>query len=266
MRAVNHRVVAALMLPLVLLTSGLAGAHDAPAPATATADRVFALAGTWSCRTAVGSQTTAVGTRSGDAVDVTISVQPASGDQYVVQDHFAYERAQQIWHVDTATGLPFEGSGVGAAWTGSVWRVLLHGPNGPTLMTYETLANGDQRRSFARPTQAGSDHWTAYSTSLCRPGKVPPPADVCIVADAPAATLAAVPPRLQDVPNRTTGVVNVRVYLNTDSQITNATIYSSTSALLNRAALASARASTFQTAIVHCHPIAADYLFTVTFR
>ncbi|MGD0051628.1 MAG: TonB family protein [Vulcanimicrobiaceae bacterium] len=61
------------------------------------------------------------------------------------------------------------------------------------------------------------------------------------------------------------GVVQVEVSLDANSHIVALKIYSSPSALLNAAALAAARQSSFQTAIVNCTPIAVDYLFSVEF-
>jgi TonB family protein len=62
------------------------------------------------------------------------------------------------------------------------------------------------------------------------------------------------------------GVVQVVVSLDATSQVTNAKIQSSPSAILNNAALSAARQSTFQTQIVNCKPIAADYIFSVDFN
>jgi TonB family protein len=62
-----------------------------------------------------------------------------------------------------------------------------------------------------------------------------------------------------------TGTVQVQVSLDANSHIVGTKIYSSPSALLNNAALAAARASTFQTEITNCKPQAADYLFSVEF-
>jgi len=61
------------------------------------------------------------------------------------------------------------------------------------------------------------------------------------------------------------GVVQVRVSLDANSHVVALSIFSSPSALLNAAALAAARASTFQTRIVNCTPVAVGYLFSVEF-
>ena len=61
------------------------------------------------------------------------------------------------------------------------------------------------------------------------------------------------------------GDVQVIVSLNAQSQVVGTKIQSSPSAILNNTALQAARQSTFQTEIQNCKPIAADYIFTVSF-
>ncbi|HEY4439263.1 MAG TPA: SIMPL domain-containing protein [Candidatus Elarobacter sp.] len=57
----------------------------------------------------------------------------------------------------------------------------------------------------------------------------------------------------------------VVISLNVASEVVNATIQHSPSAILNSAALAAARSSRFRTEVRNCRPIAADYLYVVTF-
>ncbi|HEX3465572.1 MAG TPA: SIMPL domain-containing protein [Candidatus Elarobacter sp.] len=61
------------------------------------------------------------------------------------------------------------------------------------------------------------------------------------------------------------GTVQVIVSLDQLSRVIGTRIQSSPSAVLNSAALAAARASTYQTEIRQCQPIAADYIFSVEF-
>jgi TonB family protein len=61
------------------------------------------------------------------------------------------------------------------------------------------------------------------------------------------------------------GTVQVVVSLNAQSEVVGTRIQTSPSAILNSAALAAARQSTFQTEILNCKPIAADYIFSVDF-
>ena len=60
-------------------------------------------------------------------------------------------------------------------------------------------------------------------------------------------------------------VVQVVVSLNERSEIVATRIQSSPDPAFNGPALASVRASKFRTEIRNCKPIAADYIFTVTF-
>jgi TonB family protein len=61
------------------------------------------------------------------------------------------------------------------------------------------------------------------------------------------------------------GRVEVVVSLNADSRVVGTKIRSSASAILNPSALAAARNSTYQTRIVDCVPVAADYIFSVVY-
>jgi len=61
------------------------------------------------------------------------------------------------------------------------------------------------------------------------------------------------------------GTVQVIVSLDRESNVVGTRIMTSPSAILNRAALAAARASTFQTEVRDCSPLAADFMYTVDF-
>ena len=62
------------------------------------------------------------------------------------------------------------------------------------------------------------------------------------------------------------GTVQVVISLDEYSRVVGARIQTSPSALLNPAALAAARASTFQAEIRDCRPIAGDYIYSVEFE
>lgn len=61
------------------------------------------------------------------------------------------------------------------------------------------------------------------------------------------------------------GIVQIVVSLNTDSKVVGTRVQDSPSVILNRAALAAARESTYQTELRDCKPVAADYVFSVDF-
>jgi len=62
------------------------------------------------------------------------------------------------------------------------------------------------------------------------------------------------------------GRVDVVVSLDEQSHVVAAKVRSSPSAILNHSALTAARNSTYRTRIVNCAPVAADYVFTVTYN
>jgi TonB family protein len=89
----------------------------------------------------------------------------------------------------------------------------------------------------------------------------------CARPNVPAQAIHAVTP---DVPPMAQqqgifGTVQVIVSLDPQSRVVGTRIQSSPSAILNAAALSAARQSTFQTEIRDCVPIAADFVYTVTF-
>ena len=107
------------------------------------------------------------------------------------------------------------------------------------------------------------------------PAPSPPPTPVptptpltCARPNVDAATLHAVEPDTPPLAQQQgiSGTVQVVVSLDAQSHVVNTKVQSSPSAILNNAALAAARQSTFQTQIVNCKPIAADYIFSVEFN
>jgi periplasmic protein TonB len=89
----------------------------------------------------------------------------------------------------------------------------------------------------------------------------------CAHPNVPAGTDRAVEPDMPAMAQQQgiTGDVQVVVSLDQTSHVTQAKIQSSPSVVLNQAALSAARQSTFHTEVRNCQPIAADYLFVVTF-
>lgn len=91
--------------------------------------------------------------------------------------------------------------------------------------------------------------------ATCAHPNVPPGTDHAVEPDMPAMA------QQQGIQ----GDVSVRVSLSASNTITSVAIQSSPSVVLNQAALSAARQSTFHTEIRDCKPIAADYLFIVSF-
>jgi TonB family protein len=92
-----------------------------------------------------------------------------------------------------------------------------------------------------------------------------PSASMCSTPDQEGRTLVAVSPGTPAQARDISGTVVVLVTLNEKSELTGATISSSPSPLLNDTALAAVRASTFQTAVRNCHPVAMKFRFLVRF-
>jgi uncharacterized protein len=108
----------------------------------------------------------------------------------------------------------------------------------------------------------------AVSAQTPRPGATDPPPVRCARPNVPAMVLNAVTPDTPPIAQQQgiSGTVQVVVSLDPTSRVVGTRIMSSPSAILNQAALAAARASTFQTEIYECRPIAADYIYTVSFN
>ena len=89
------------------------------------------------------------------------------------------------------------------------------------------------------------------------------PPSACATPNVPARTVhAAQPPYVYQ---RKDAVVQVRVVLDAHSRLLWSDVQSSTNPALDEFALQAANESTFQTAIVNCRPVVADYIFSVMF-
>jgi uncharacterized protein YggE len=111
----------------------------------------------------------------------------------------------------------------------------------------------------AFPTLAGAQESTP------RPTPTPAP---CARPNVAATTVrgapAIAPPMAEQ--QGIQGTVQVVISLDEYSRVVGARIQTSPSAILNPAALAAARASTFQTEIRDCRPLAGDYIYSVEFE
>jgi uncharacterized protein YggE len=94
-----------------------------------------------------------------------------------------------------------------------------------------------------------------------------PPAPVCARPNVQASIVHPADPYLPPLAaqQKIFGTVSVVVSLDQQSRVVGTRIQSSPSPLLNGPALAAARATTFQTEIRGCKPIAADYIYSVDF-
>ncbi|HEV2739524.1 MAG TPA: hypothetical protein VGU66_13160 [Candidatus Elarobacter sp.] len=251
-----RRIIACAVAPFALFAAAPASAP----PGWPAGDHVTALAGPWACRTVEGVIVHATGTLVGDEITVHNVVERA-GKQSSFDDHYVFDPALGRWHVQTALG----GFGGGAApWTGESWTIQGENRDGVAVrMTDELLPGGDFRRTFAYDNQGAE--WFSYSVERCTPGTTPPAADACIAKRYPPTTLDAGPQISITPPNLPSGTVYVVVSLDTASRIVAARVQSSSAPELNLPALAEARRTKFRTAIIDCKPVAADYIFGVSF-
>ena len=244
----------------VVVAAALFGAI-APSTAQVPADHVYAFAGEWACRTVEGVIVHQSGSRQGETIVVPTDVE-RNGKRRHYEDRYEFDSALGRWHVDSGLG------GFAAAaspWTGDTWVVQSENADHvPVRMTTELLPGGDFRRTFAFENRSRGG-WFAYSVERCTTGTTPPGPDACIADRYPATTLEAATVKPWQVPpNAPSGVVDVVVSLDESSRITNTRVVRSTAPELNMIALATTRASRFRTQVVHCKPVAADYIFTVT--
>lgn len=91
------------------------------------------------------------------------------------------------------------------------------------------------------------------------------PSPTCAILNAEARMITGVAPITPTAAKEVTGQVVVVVSLDANSSVVGAAISKTPTALVNDAALAAARASTFQTRIVDCRPVAGRFLFLVDF-
>ena len=256
------RRILACVLTCALAPLALFAAAPPPTeiPGWPAGDHVAALAGTFACRTVEGVIVRATGSRVGDQLTVHNEVERA-GKRSSFDDVYVFDPALGRWHVQSALG----GFGGGASpWTGESWTVQGENSDGRTVrMTHELLPGGDFRRTFSYDNHSAT--WFAYSVERCTPGNTPPSPDACIAKSYPPTTLQAAPPDPYLPPNTPSGTVNVVVSLDASSRVVGTRVQSSTQPELNLHAISQTRRSTFRTAIVDCKPIAADYIFSVSF-
>jgi len=240
----------------MLLPLALAGVAPAASPPAVT-DHVFELAGTWSCRTAAGSEVRSVGTRSGDTVDVVNDVRTAAGAHFKLEDRFDYDSAAKTWHVATGVGTEALVEGVAPPWSDSTWDVRGRNQSGAVeRIRYELTSEDELRRAFLRISYQAPDGWGIVSAERCRRGDTPPPAGTCVIANAPPYVVDLARPSARDVPMETEhGVVTVAVDLDEASHVVAAKILETASPGLSPSALVAARASTYQTAFRNCRPV-----------
>jgi hypothetical protein len=256
----SRRVFSIAILPFLL-----AVAPPSPSPSLGPADdHVFALIGTSTCRTMFGSIVHHVGRRDGDLLDVTGTVQPPNAKAYPVDDRYTLDRAAGTWHVRLGAGTSATGEGTAPPWTGPKWEVVTHDAQGSERIHYELLADGDLRRTIEQTMPGFSSIWRPVDAELCAPGDAPPPADACVAENFPAYSTSYGTPIVRVGPGPS-GVVRVVVSLDARSQIVSMRIQSTPLASYNQYALETVRLSTFQTQIRNCKPIAADYIFSVSF-
>jgi TonB-like protein len=235
-----------------------AGAQTA---AQTPADHVYAFAQPWACRNVEGVVVRQTAVRDGESLVVSDDVD-RRGKHERYEDRYTFDPALNRWHVTSGLG-GFSASA--SPWLGATWAVQSeNAAHVGVRMTAELLPGGDFRRTFAFDN--GGHGWFPYSVERCTPGTTPPGPDACIAERYPATTLETAPvKRSQIPPSARSGVVEVVVSLDENSQITGVRILRSASTELNASALAATRASRFRTDIVNCKPVAADYIFTVTF-
>ena len=90
----------------------------------------------------------------------------------------------------------------------------------------------------------------------------------CTSPNSPARVIRAAAPQVPPMAQQQgiQGKVEVVVSLDEQSRVVATKIRSSPSAILNFSAMTAARNSTYQTATVHCTPVAGDYVFAVTYK
>jgi hypothetical protein len=258
MQTLVQRFIACLVAPLALFGATPSPAPGVPPPA---GDRVYALAGSWACRSAEGVIVRSAGVRNGDTVKVHDDVDEA-GKRSSFDDRYTFDPAQQRWHVVSGLG---GFSGEAPAWSGNGWTVQGDDVNHVARrMTLDLLPNGDFRRTLFYQNGAGA--FVLDTIERCSPGATPPSTGTCIAERYPAATLETTPANGRFIPpNLRHGVVQIVVSLNERSEIVGTRVQSSPDPALNGPALAAARAAKFRTMIMNCKPVGADYIFSVNF-
>ena len=260
--AVVFAFALALLPPMAVL------AADAPSPSPPL-DRVYALVGTWTCKSSDGASiVTQTGTRVGDDVDVVRRVRPYRGAPYALRDHFAHD-PNGTWHVDIDAEGPNVIHALAPAWpkANRDWDAIGRDATGTRERLHFHVQGDTLDRTVLQEYPPAPGGWLTGREETCARGDAPPtPIPDCAVPNVKAHMVSAVPPSARDVPRGLTGTVQIMIALDENSQIESAAIISSPSAILSRPALEAARASKFQTEIRWCRPLAAKYVFTVEFR
>jgi hypothetical protein len=257
------------ILALAWLVSLLApaGARSAEPPAASAADHVLAMVGTWTCHTIHGSLTRQVGARVGGVLEVANDVQQANGVKYTLVDRYTFDESAGVWRVALGAGSEIAIDGTAPPWNTATWDVSGRGPRGVTEhVRYELLADGDLRRSISFESPDGSGTFVLASAERCTPGEQPPPADACIVTDAPAQLVELARIDLRSLPPETAhGPVEILVQLDERSQITSTSVVQSPSPYLISRVVQALRLSKFQTALDDCRPFASSFRFGMNF-
>lgn len=228
---------------------------------------MYLLAGKLTCSVSnTARPITSVGTRDGDGIDVVRTVLPASGTPTTEHDRFAYDPASRTWRADLDVGsagaMHFQ-SGNWPANAGE-WLALAKNPDGTTEVLRLEAQGGLLFRTLEH--RAPGVVATVRESETCAPGNTAPDILHCANPNVPAHTLVAVPPNVQGIPRGLSGRVLLIVSIDEASQVQSVKVQSSPSAMLNEAAIASARASTYQTTIRNCRSFPGDFVFSVDFR
>jgi TonB family protein len=259
------RLLAAMLSCVsVVVAAPVAAAEPRTAPAL-----IAALNGYWRCRTDDGKSTE----RSYFA-----SISHANADRPLLEGHPAAVFAAGREDLTDTNGDPefmmerldvhpsgvkvqsVEGTSDGTVTDDDA--LLLHGTD-PTSGKPFTLRYAVRNDSLQRTFTEGS----VTQAEQCTREQIPAPPTTCAQPDVHGTTLQAAQPYVpaEAAAQHVYGRVDVVVTLNDRSQVLWVSVLKSASPLLNDAALAAARDSTFRTQIVHCRPIAANFVFSVEF-
>jgi hypothetical protein len=246
-----------------LLLPGLLAA--APEPPASSVDHVYALTGTWTCRTLRGAETRHVGTRTGDMLDVVNDVRPATGRPYTLDDRYIFDPAGGMWHIVLGAGTPIAIEAVAPPWTGATWELHGRAAGGfSERVTFELIGESVLRRKIEAASSGGT--WLLTSAELCNRGEDAPPRNACISSDSPAFVVALAALDRRTLPLQTPyGTVEIHVELDDHSRIVSTKTVRTPSPYLSGMVVQALRVSTLQTAVRDCRPVASGYDFTIRF-
>jgi TonB family protein len=261
----NARLLAAVLSCVSVVVAAPVGAAE---PRTAPV-LIAALNGYWRCRTDDGKSTersyfaaTAHANADGPLLKGHPAAVFAAGREDLTDENgdpvFMMERLDV--HGSEVKAQSVEGTSDGTVTDDDA--LLLHGID-PTSGTPFTLRYAVGADSLQRTFTEGS----VTRAEQCTREQVPAPPTTCAHPDVHGTTLQAAQPYVpaEAAAQRVYGRVLVIVTLNDRSQVVWVDVLKSASPLLNDAALAAARDSTYRTQIVHCRPIAANFIFSVDF-